>query len=229
MLFPNKERGRGWDLPCSEPPRAQKISSASRNCKNQSLCVYGFVHRVLLQDLPRSRPLPSGPASGYILILTLLVISILLAVGFGISAISIKEVVLSSFLRDSERALAAASSGVECALYWDRSAPQNGMQYTIFATGTGFTTVPGLSRAVCDEGYTGVPPQQLLLAGWDVDTTTGTGTTAFSLDFADGTCVDVTVVKVGNESTTVIGDGYNTCTVALPRRTQREIAVFTNI
>lgn len=163
--------------------------------------------------------------TGYILLLTLLVISILLAIGFGIYAISVKEVVLSSFLRDSEKALAAADRGAECALYWDRSFPQNGMPYTIFATGTSYTYPSNIADAVCNNGQSNV---RLSLA-WTVKTTVATGTTAFSLDFSDGTCVDVEVTKVGDESTLVIGDGYNTCDVTLPRRSQREIAVFTNI
>ncbi|MEK7118542.1 MAG: hypothetical protein AAB869_02920, partial [Patescibacteria group bacterium] len=94
--------------------------------------------------------------TGYILLLTLLVISILLAIGFGIYAISIKEVVLSSFLRDSEKALAAADRGAECALYWDRSFPQNGMPYTIFATGTSYTSPSNIADAVCNNGQSDV-------------------------------------------------------------------------
>jgi len=158
---------------------------------------------------------------GYILLLTLLVISILLAVGFGIYDITQREVRLSSFLRDSGKALAAADRGAECALYWDRSTGPllNGLPYTIFATGTNYTS-PNLSNVNCD----GIN----FSAGWTVTKTSATGTTVFNLPFADGTCVDVTVIKAGNESTTVIGDGYNTCNAALPRRTQREIAVSTN-
>ncbi len=162
---------------------------------------------------------------GYILLLTLLVISILLAVGFGIYAITIRDVILSSFLRDSEKALAAADRGAECALYWDRSmgAQLNGLPYTIFATGTigVYYNYPNLGGVSCDGVY--------FTSAWTHSETAATGTTAFSLGFSDGTCADVVVTKVGNESTSIVGDGYNTCAVTLPRRTQREIAVFTNI
>ncbi len=170
----------------------------------------------------------NGETAGYILILTLLVISILLAVGFGIYAISLKEILLSSFLRDSAKALAAASSGAECALYWDRSFDKATppLQYSIFATSTSYQTVPNLSRAICNNGQSDV---QLFVSDWEVVTTSATGTTMFSLDFADGTCAEVSVTKVGNESTTVISDGYNTCAPGALRRTQREIAVFSNI
>ncbi|OGZ12019.1 MAG: hypothetical protein A2942_02225 [Candidatus Lloydbacteria bacterium RIFCSPLOWO2_01_FULL_50_20] len=166
---------------------------------------------------------------GYILLLTLLVISILLAVSTGISGISIREIVLSSFLRDSAKAFSAADRGAECALFWDRSVPQNGMPYTIFATGTVgilYDYSSNLSAAVCNNGQANM---QLSASNWVVTSDATSGTTKFSLNFSDGTCVDVTVIKVGLESTTIIGDGYNTCTLELPRRTQREIVVFTNI
>ena len=184
----------------------------------------------------RGRPLQSGLTSGYILLLTLLIISILLAMSFGIYTISIKEIVLASFLRDSQQAFAAASSGAECALYWDRVPsllnPQLGITYTIFATGTIPTLyqIPSnLSNAVCNNGQSNIQLSLISVTGWTVTTTVTTGTTAFLLNFSNGSCVDVVVTKTGNESTLVVSDGYNTCDTTFPRRTQREIVVFTNI
>lgn len=177
--------------------------------------------------------------TGYILLLTLLVISILLAISFGLYAISVKEVILSSFLRDSEKALAAADRGAECALYWDRSYPQNGMfpAETIFATSSSYTPPVNASTAVCDNGASAIQLNSVPATNWTVTPPTVTGaTTTFSLNFSDGTCVDVMVAKVGDESTTIVSDGYNTpgnpsntCNSTVLRRTQREIAVFTNI
>ena len=173
---------------------------------------------------------PKSGEKGYILFLTLLVISILLAVSLGLYSMTMREVTLSSFLRDSEKALAAAARGVECALYWDRSYPQNNMPYTIFATGTAYTIPINLDDdAVCHNGQSDIHLSSVSDTNWSVTTTAVDGVTTFSLRFLDGTCVDVTVTKVGAESTTIISDGYNSCNVALPRRTQRELAVFTNI
>lgn len=173
----------------------------------------------------------SSKRRGYILLLTILVTSILLAVGLGISTISIKEVALSAFLRDSERALAAATNGAECALFWDRSWEQNGLTYTIFATGTVGTMYNPPANwdtlAECND----ITLSSVPATGWSVTTTetpTVSGTTEFSLLFADGTCADIRVVKEGDTQTTIVSDGYNTCDVAAPRRTQREIAVFTS-
>lgn len=162
-------------------------------------------------------------AEGYILLLTLLVISILLAISFGLYTIGLKEVVLSSFLRDSEKALVAADHGAECALFWDRSYPQNGMPYTIFATGTAYENPASINNASC------AGMQLYGSPGWNVTVTAATGTTAFSLDFSDGTCVDVTIVKSGDQASSIVSDGYNSCDVSLPRRTQREISVYANI
>ncbi|OGZ08358.1 MAG: hypothetical protein A3C93_02735 [Candidatus Lloydbacteria bacterium RIFCSPHIGHO2_02_FULL_54_17] len=173
--------------------------------------------------------LPFSCGGGYILLLTILVVSILLAVGLGVSAISIKEITLSAFLRDSEKALAAATNGAECALYWDRAWPQNSLQYTIFATGTlgvlynsppNWDTVASCNGVLLATGASWQNPVPLPDAS--------KGITTFSLGFPDGSCVDVRVTKEGDALTTIISDGYNTCNVAMPRRTQREIAVFTS-
>jgi hypothetical protein len=160
---------------------------------------------------------------GYILLLALLVTSIILAVGFGIYNITLREVVLSTFLRDSAKALTAADRGVECALYWDRSSgiPPNTLPYTIFATGTipTYYSYPDLTGVRCNSVN--------ITSTWTHTETAQNGRTEFSLAFGDGTCVDVVVIKTGDQSTAIIGSGYNTCDPDARRRTQREIAVFT--
>src|SRR3989338_4712994 len=161
---------------------------------------------------------------GYILLLTVLVVSILLAISFGIYALTLKGIILASFLRDSQKAFSAADRAVECALYWDRSYPQNVMSHTVFATGTIGTQYdyPGaVGSAQCD----GV----VLNSAWTVVTQSGSATTTYPLTYTDGTCADVEVGKTGNEGTTVTGNGYNNCTVGDPRRTQRTIQVLSNL
>lgn len=159
---------------------------------------------------------------GYILLLTVLIVSIILATSFGVYALSIKEVILSSFLKDSQRAFSSADRAVECALYWDRSFPQNGLAYTLFATSSAYVPPSGANSATCDGQ---VLP---LLPSWTVTTTTATGTTSFLINFSDNTCADVTVLKETNQST-LTGNGYNDCNTANPRRTQRTIQVSSNL
>ncbi len=56
---------------------------------------------------------------GFILILTLIVMSFVLMIGLGIYNIILKEIQISNLGKDSQIALYAADSGIECALYWD--------------------------------------------------------------------------------------------------------------
>lgn len=56
--------------------------------------------------------------TGFALLLTLIVVSIVLAVGLSLLDITIKQLSLSGTGRDSEAAFHAASAGLECAQYW---------------------------------------------------------------------------------------------------------------
>ena len=56
---------------------------------------------------------------GSVLILALIMASILLSVGMGISNIALKEIKLSSIGDESGKAFYMADTAAECALYWD--------------------------------------------------------------------------------------------------------------
>lgn len=164
------------------------------------------------------RPKKEG---GYILLLTVLIVSIILAISFGIYSLSIKEVILASFLRDSQRAFSAADRGVECALYWDMAYPQNGMPYTIFASSTAYIAPGNLSSAECDSKQL----NNAAITSWSVSELTATqGTTDLSLLFDDGTYSEINVKKVDLD-TTIRVNGYNSKDMLNPRQTQRTIEV----
>ena len=116
---------------------------------------------------------------GYILLMSVLIVSVILSISFGIYALSIKDVILASYLKDSAKAFGAADKGVECALYWDRSTPQNGRAYTIFTTSTQYVVQPtggSVLPPICDS------VQLDTLPSWSaVNTPANTGTTNFSL------------------------------------------------
>lgn len=155
--------------------------------------------------------------------MAVLIVSIILAISFGIFALSMKDVILASYLKDSAKAFGAADKGVECALYWDRSTPQNGRSYTLFTTSTQYIAESGGASPICDA-------QQLnTLPSWNAVNTPDptTGTTNFSLTFPDGTCADIMVFKESNSTTTLVSNGYNTCAPG-GRRTQRTIQVQGN-
>ncbi len=161
--------------------------------------------------------------------MSVLIASIILAISLGVYALSIKDIVLAGYLKDSAVAFGAADKGVECALYWDRTAPQNGMPYTIFSTSTDYTPivfgVSGVPTPICDTTRLDT------LVSWNVknlpDATTGT--TKFTLDFPDSTCAEVEIFKESNSTTTITSDGYNLpCNSISPRKTQRTIQVQGN-
>ena len=60
--------------------------------------------------------------SGFALLLTLVIISIILAIGLTLLQITMKQLSLSAIARESEIAFYAASTGLECMQYW-RSFP----------------------------------------------------------------------------------------------------------
>ncbi len=60
--------------------------------------------------------------SGFALLMTLIVVSVVLSVGMSMLELSIKQVRLSTNAKDSELAFHSANAGVECARYWRRYA-----------------------------------------------------------------------------------------------------------
>lgn len=61
-----------------------------------------------------------GRRTGFALIMSLLVVSVVITAGLTILDISIKQVRLSGNAKDSEIAFSAATAGLECGRYWRR-------------------------------------------------------------------------------------------------------------
>jgi len=57
--------------------------------------------------------------TGFTLLLSLIVVSILLSIGLGIFEVIMREIRISSIGRESQIAFYAANAGAECAFYWD--------------------------------------------------------------------------------------------------------------
>lgn len=66
---------------------------------------------------------------GFTLLLSLLVISIILSVGFGVFDIMTKELKLSGIGRESQISFYAADAGIECAYFWDIKHPNKPESY----------------------------------------------------------------------------------------------------
>lgn len=89
---------------------------------------------------------------GFTILFAVLIASIMLAIGIAIFDITVRELRLSSVARESQFAIYAAETGVECALYWDSKysgsssaftgGSASGSTQTIFLTAGSAWTVP---------------------------------------------------------------------------------------
>lgn len=163
---------------------------------------------------------------GFTLLLSMLVVSMVLSVALGITEIVIKENQLATLVRESEAAFHAADKGIDCALFYhisyDRNVPA--LLYAPFSTSSAFQVPPNMNTVTCN----GVEIDNL----WTVSNPaplTSSGLTEFRLNFADGSCADVSVLNTnGGANSEIISEGYNTCDTNSPRRTLRVIKVDTN-
>jgi Tfp pilus assembly protein PilX len=62
-----------------------------------------------------------SPQSGFALLMTLIVVTVVILIGLSVLDLSIKQLRLSTNARDSEIAFHAANGGMECARFWRRA------------------------------------------------------------------------------------------------------------
>ena len=143
---------------------------------------------------------------GFILSFTVLVASIMLAIGLGVFNILIKEVILATAARDSQYAFYAADTGAECGLFYDTKqnafpTSSDSLIYTgtTVCAGTNFVIVPG-------------------------ELSSDAATSTFVLD-SPHYCAKVLVAKFGGR-TKVESEGFNTCNTGDSRRLERALRIF---
>jgi hypothetical protein len=152
----------------------------------------------------------------FTVLFAVIVSSLILALGLGIVAITMKEVRLSGTGRDSQFAFYAADSGSECALYYDT----RGEEY--FATSS--YSLPN-AEIICNG--------QKIVATTTAPTAEA-ATSTFRMymkynspvEVVTEPCVDVYVIKgkhpiTGSTTTSIDSRGYNTCVESNPRRIER--------
>ena len=128
--------------------------------------------------------------SGFVILYAVMLSSILLAIAIGVADISLKEIKFGTSAKETNEAFFAADTAAECALYYDRSAPEN-------------------------NAFTGTAAATMTCAG-DTPTITPSGTPpnywSFSLiglgESGQG-CAKVTVDKSALPKTKIISKGYN--------------------
>lgn len=161
----------------------------------------------------------------FTLFVALLVSALLLAIGFSIGNILIKQLTLASSSSGSLIAFYAADSAAECAMYWDRK-DEKGISIAESPFGT--STIVD-TRIVCGRGvaagsddtgtglvygFTKVCNDGLCGVGATVATSTFYVDTSDPLESKLKSCAYVTIVKTYNpatgiEDTTIDARGYN--------------------
>lgn len=57
--------------------------------------------------------------TGFAMLFTVLIVTLILSIAIGISNLTLRQTILSSLAKDSQLAFAAADAAVECGLYYD--------------------------------------------------------------------------------------------------------------
>jgi hypothetical protein len=148
---------------------------------------------------------------GFALLFAILASSVLLSISVAIWNISLREVIFSSFGRESQIAFYAADTGAECALFWD-------MQSDAFSTSTGSTVIN------CGEGN--LPP---FSGGGDGSPTITVNDISLG-PTQSSPCVTIKVTKKYMlEPLTLVTQieslGHNTCDPSNPTRVERGLRV----
>ena len=172
---------------------------------------------------------------GIALVISVIIVSIVLAVGIGVSNIVSTEISLSNTGRQSQFAFYAADVGVDCAIYWDTA--HQGLSQSAFATSTpsGQNT---LANACAGDTLTvgGTASCVNSLDGSGISSACGSGdkkagVSTFILTFDNGSCSKVTVIKRQDQlvaptaiETFIHADGFSAaCNSTSPRVFQRSL------
>lgn len=149
--------------------------------------------------------LKSYLTGGFTLLMSLLVISIILSIGLGVSDVIIRETKISGLGRESQVAFSAADAGVECAFFWE-------------------IKHPGLAQSAFNAANI------INCAGNSVSNAYSGNVSNFTLNLGNSSCVSVKVDKASSQTQTIIESrGYNTdCGAVSPFKVERAIRLTLN-
>ena len=158
-----------------------------------------------------------------------------LSIGIAIYDLTIRELDLSATATQSQYAIYAADTGVECALYWDYKGQGGGCnEGSAFATSSSYLgATSGVSCNGQDVSTLGTPPTPFNppptgWTPWTVTSTDTAATTTFFISFAPDQpyCTKVEVGKSGDPiQTTIISHGFNTCASGSTSQLERVLYV----
>ena len=161
--------------------------------------------------LKKNRELSAIPAhagqTGFAMLFTVLIVSLILSISLGISNITLKQTVLSSLAKDSQVAFYQADTAVECGMYYDL--------LDSFPLGTDPSAV---SIIYCGNDEFRIDETQSYLDYLVFSQNNFASTSPCSTIIFDK------VTNAGTNEAIVQGLGYNVCT-ANPRQVQRALQV----
>lgn len=144
--------------------------------------------------------------AGFVMLFAVTLSAIMLSIALGISSIAEKEIKFGTSARDATDAFNAADTGIECAMFFDKTSVS-----TNAFRGTAAMNCGGLSITPVQS-----PPNFWTFA------VTGLGSSSAS-------CAKVTVDKRASPVTTIVSKGYNVgsgaCNSNNPTRTERQLDV----
>jgi len=143
---------------------------------------------------------------GFAMLFTVLIISIILAIGLGISDITYKQTILSNLAQNSQYAFYQADSGVECGMYYDLTLGD-------FPRGT--TADQAIPTLTCGNNTLSLVPLQSADDHFVYNEVNANGNDA---------CYSVIFDKTDAEKNSVISRGFSTCNDT-PRQVERALGV----
>lgn len=166
--------------------------------------------------------------AGFSVLFASLIGSLVLSIGLAILSIALKQILLASAGRESQRAFYAADTGIECALFLDSGGGDESCN-SVFP-------LPGSDLSICgiDDGHhcvvnINVFENQPLVNEIDSETVmTIVNVTNLGTEPANNTCFDLYVTKRSTDGgvtvkTEIESRGYNTCDVNAKNRFERAI------
>lgn len=174
----------------------------------------------------------------FVLLFALLISSILLATGLGISRLMVRQIALASLSRESQVAFFAADSGMECAEHWGIFGkfsvivpPAGAESRSIYCNGYIIKdTMPTRDSLVLGNNNAcnayGEPPQKNIINGDSVSCFTFPLSVQPGITIAElkkQACVFVVVDKTNPLTTKITSNGYNRCDLSAPDALQRTL------
>ena len=145
---------------------------------------------------------------GFVVLFAVTLAAILLSIALGIATVAEKEVKFGTSAKDANDAFVAADTGVECALFYDR-------------TSAGENAFTGSSSMSCNGSAVTIAETPAYFWTFSL----------YGLGSAATSCARVTVDKTNPPETHIISKGYNmesgagACNPGNPSRTERQLEV----